>query len=523
MPAVRKHIVLIGTLVAALAAILVPVVLSVYIAGREATNAEFGRAMGYAQEVLRRSEGTSDQILIGISRLARLGDVDGCGPESMALMRHIDLSSSYIQAVGRIEGEELICSSLGLSGADLPMGPVDALQSSGVKIRLNVTLPFAEGSSFLVVESLGYAAIIHKDLPIDTAVDVPDVSLATYSQTTGDILTQRGPIDPAWITASADGVVQQFIEGDSLVVVAPSTNYLIGAVVALPVAHLNQRIQGVALVALPVGIVAGTILALAIVYLVRQQRALPNVIKAGLRRNEFFVVYQPIVALETGRWVGAETLLRWRRGGEMVRPDLFIPAAEESGLIGSITERVVELVSRDAANLFQRHSNFHIGINLSPSDLENEGTLRLLDQLTERTGAGSRNLLVEATERGFTDPDKAGPVIRQLRANGVLVAIDDFGTGYSSLSSLEAFDLDYLKIDKSFVDSLGTGAATSSVIMHIIDMAKSLNLQMIAEGVETEQQARMLRELGVQFAQGWLFARPMVFRELLETLEGYQA
>jgi sensor c-di-GMP phosphodiesterase-like protein len=509
------YVLLVG---AAIAAVLIPVALAFFVSSQEATKAEFARATGYAQDVLRRSEDTSVQILEGINGIAALGVARDCSDGVVSAMRNIDLSSRYIQAMGRVVDGELACSSLGLAGADMALGPADITHPTGVTIRTDVRFPFAPETTFLVVEANGYAAIIHKDLPIDTALDQPDVMLATYSQAEGQILTQRGAIRPDWIAGARSGEVTQFIRDGYLVVVAPSSRFLIGAVVAVPIAYLHERIRYIGFITLPLGLLAGGILALALLRIASNQRSMPNQIRSGLRRNEFHLEYQPIVELASGRWVGAEALLRWQRGKELVRPDLFIPSAEEAGLIKQISRRVVGLACLDAAGLFREFPAFHLGINLSAEDLADSETIVLMDHLTEATGARSGNLLVEATERGFTDPELAGPIIRRLRLSGIAVAVDDFGTGYSSLSTLQALELDYIKIDKSFIDTLGKDAATSSVVEHIIDMARSLNLKMIAEGVETREQMEMLKRLGVQYAQGWLFGRAMPYPVFIDKL-----
>jgi sensor c-di-GMP phosphodiesterase-like protein len=304
------------------------------------------------------------------------------------------------------------------------------------------------------------------------------------------------------------------------VAAAVSRKYALAAIATLPDAEVNARAWMIARVTLPFGLLMGGLLAWAVFLLARVQQALPAVLKGALKRKELFMVYQPVVDLRTGRWVGAEALIRWHRPqGESVRPDVFIVAAEDSGLIQQVTKEVVlQQVCKDAEILFRHHRDFHIAINLAAEDMQSERTIHMLRDLVQATGARRGNLMVEATERSFAHPGAVRNIVAALRAIGIRIAIDDFGTGYSSLSFLESVDFDLLKIDKSFVDTLDTNCPTSQVIHHIIEMAKALNLEMIAEGVETEAQAQFLRARGVHYAQGWLFARPMAFDVMLETL-----
>lgn len=142
----------------------------------------------------------------------------------------------------------------------------------------------------------------------------------------------------------------------------------------------------------------------------------------------------------------------------------------------------------------------------------------MVTRALERTGIEPQQIWLEATERGFMDIDPARATIAVARKLGHAVAIDGFGTGYSSLQYLQGLPLDALKIDKAFVDSIGRNTATSSVISHIIDMAKTLNLQIIAEGVESDVQASFLRAHQVEFAQGWLFSKPLPVSDFVNFL-----
>ncbi|MBJ7264194.1 MAG: EAL domain-containing protein, partial [Burkholderiaceae bacterium] len=164
----------------------------------------------------------------------------------------------------------------------------------------------------------------------------------------------------------------------------------------------------------------------------------------------------------------------------------------------------------------------HIAINLAPSDVDSPLTQVWLTKMVERAKICCDNVMVEITERGVVDHDAKDKLV-SIRARGFRLAIDDFGTGQSSLSQIATYNFDFLKIDKSFVDVVCTDTLSSKVAFNVIHLAKSLGMQMIAEGVETQEQATVLEQAGVQYAQGWLFARAMPFDDMLRFAQRHPA
>ncbi|MGC2618548.1 MAG: EAL domain-containing protein, partial [Acidobacteriaceae bacterium] len=399
----------------------------------------------------------------------------------------------------------------------VPLGPASYLSTNGATMRTSVRVPLTGGRPVIVLERAGFAAIIDPTLSIDTVATSADVAVANFSPSARKIITQRGRIHQRWLHTGS-GPESDFIDRGILVTVLRSQRFDLATVAAAPLAGLQHRIQDVLFLFVPIGTLCGLALAGAVFYLARVRFSMPVVLRAAARRDEFFVEYQPVVDLQTRQWMGAEALVRWRRDGQTVRPDLFIPIAEDTGVITLITERVLAHVAADLPDLLRADPHFHVGMNLAAADLESPATLDALKKLLADSGAAPGNLVIEATERGFLQGQASREIVSGIRDLGFDVAIDDFGTGYSSLACLQTLNLTHLKIDKSFVDTIGTDGATSQVVQHIIEMAHSLNLTMIAEGVETEEQAQFLAERGVPYAQGWLFGRPMKVEAILSHL-----
>jgi diguanylate cyclase (GGDEF)-like protein len=251
---------------------------------------------------------------------------------------------------------------------------------------------------------------------------------------------------------------------------------------------------------------------------VRAERALREDLRRALDRSELHAFYQPQVDMER-EIIGFEALLRWRspvRGD--VSPMTFIPVAEQTGLVIPIGEWILREACREAA-LWP--GSTRVAVNISPEQFKSTDLPKLVQLVLTDTGLPASRLELEITESVFIDDfARALSVLMRLKAIGIDIALDDFGTGYSSLSYLQAFPFDRIKIDRSFVSELGMNVRSDAIMRAIISMGKSLDISILAEGVETERQFEMLSEFGCNAVQGYLFGRPQPPQEIWRDARG---
>ena len=239
---------------------------------------------------------------------------------------------------------------------------------------------------------------------------------------------------------------------------------------------------------------------------------LKSKLRRALERDEFVLRYQPKVDLVTYKVVGAEALLRWRLPGHgEIAPAQFIPLAEESRLILDIGAWVLDHVCGDYAEWRRQVTDpGRVAINLSLKELSQASFIPRCRSVFEKHGVSPSCVELEITETTLMmDAEHTLPLLDELKAMGVHLSIDDFGTGYSSLSALQQFPIGTLKIDQSFVRNAASDPDDATIVRSIIDMGRSLGLDVLAEGIETEEQRRFLIGSGCQYGQGRLFGEPV--------------
>ncbi len=484
--------------------VLLPVLLMGYLAWMLNLNSAQQRLQDLAVVASSRASSTVNEAAGALKHIAG-SSLAPCTPESIDQMRLLTINTFSVKSVGYVEEEVFACGSWGSVGQHVTPWREDFTTADGVRVSLGVQPRIVDAKPMMALQYAAFNVLVDPQQFLQVAID-DNVQLAVGTAG-GHLVSASRPEVERFLSRVHTGTHEGLEEG-YLYTLAHSGDWV--AIAALSRQELLQGLIRMEMLLLPIGGLMAGVLAMVLVRRTRRRLSPLAELRLAVRNRQFIVHYQPIVSLGDGRCIGAEALLRWRRqDGSLVSPDAFIPLAEKSGLILPITDQVFEQVMRDLGPLLVKERDLHVSINLAAADVSSGRFLPRLEATLSKAGVRPEQIWLEATECGFVEIDKARTTVNRARAMGHLAAIDDFGTGFSSLQHLQQLPLDILKIDKSFVDTLDPDNAAGSVTTHIIEMAKSLRLKIVAEGIETQAQVDCLRRQGVEFGQGWYFAKAM--------------
>ncbi len=440
---------------------------------------------------------------------------DRCSPKHLQLMQESAVARPYIRAIGYWRAADRLCGAGFIQGVELTPPHASRIYDSGVI----AWWPSAEtqvGNVQLFIMRFGeHDVVIDPRLLMNfNSFEEQKAALWVEGLLMISTETQTDLPQPQALAhgLTVDNANQRILSRFSLGSIFP-----IDVVAQQPINEFWQRYLPTLLAA---GLVILILLALWVFIVLRYSRqrlSLVAELRDAIMQGDIRVKYQPIINMDTGFCTGAESLARWlREGGEEVSPDVFIPIAERAGLVTELTTVMLKNILLEMGEHLITHPDMVINLNISAQDLADDSLVDCLEDELRARGVAASSIGLEITERALIDSDVARQRIHTLRQRGHRIAIDDFGTGYSSLSYLESFDLDVLKVDRAFTAAVETQGVTNSVITHIIEMAKSLNLKVVAEGVESEHQAEWLIQQNVLLGQGYLFSKPLTARKFID-------
>ena len=242
-------------------------------------------------------------------------------------------------------------------------------------------------------------------------------------------------------------------------------------------------------------------------------------LKKGLANKELRLYYQPIIDLETRKIIGAEALLRWHSDEEIVMPTTFIDVLEHSSIIVSVGEWIIEQACLDLKEFHTHHPNFVTSINISTRQILDSSFLDYLQSVTEKSSISPHNLKLEITERIMMEAVLAIEKLKQCRELGFPISIDDFGIGFASLQYLSQMPITDIKIDRNFVKKVTLDIKIQAIVKILISLARSLNIDIVSEGIENQNELTWLKDEGVRYGQGWLFSKAIPKDELISILK----
>jgi sensor c-di-GMP phosphodiesterase-like protein len=503
-------------------ATIVPVLTSLYVAEEEAQRRDRQDLHDFAGKALLRAELVTDQSAAALADLERSSSPP-CSPDDLAGAARTIFNHGYVNDAGSYGGGKYLCSPLlgDVRERGLTLPPPDWQSSDGYSVWYQRKSPLSAGREDIQVGRGGHYVVLNPNSYVDV-IDPARRPIAAINTETGRVVAisygaDRGEMLNAW-KHGGDVKSERWNYA-----VSRSTKRHLAVVVKSVRSSLVGDWPWLFGTWLAAGVTIGVGLGWLAYKRVSRQLSFPATLQWAISRKKIQVVFQPIIRLAQGHCVGVEALARWQLNGRSISPEIFVAVAEENQLIQPMTDVLLEKIIAELGGLLRADPSFYVSVNVSSEDLRSDRLLRLLTASLVGTGIRPAQIRIEATERSFLHADATRDVIEAFRAAGHPVYIDDFGTGYSSLSYLQTFRVDALKIDKSFVDTMAGDSASSVVAPHIIAMAHELGVELVAEGVESELQVNYLLEKGVQYGQGWYYAKPMTAVALGEWLATRQA
>jgi sensor c-di-GMP phosphodiesterase-like protein len=482
-----------------------------YFLAREITVWETGvRLDGYASQLVADGEASSAELRTALAAVDA-SQHHACSGEEIGYFRALIIESEYLKDAGRMRSDGAIECSAALGNHARPGRHVepDVIQQDGTMIYKSLpqyqnsglrAITMQRGESFVVFMPLIRMHV--EPAPLHYSETVINSPTLTTVQLLGDPLPAGAP------SFNEEGKLRL---GDNLFATRCSIRFFNCATAFTTLPEIVQANRTKFIGCIGICALLGSFAGLVLSFLYRRNKSLEQQLRRAIDRKSLRLAYQPLVDLASGQIVGAEALARWTdEEGHVVPPDIFIRIAEERGFVGGITRFVVRRVLKEFEQTLKTRPGFHVSLNVTAADLADPSFLTMLDESLVHAGVRAESLTIEITESSTVRHELAMNTIRDLRQRGHKVHIDDFGTGYSSLAYLHDLSVDAIKIDKAFTQAIGTDAVTVGILPQILAMAEALKLGVIAEGVETVQQAGYFSDANqAVLGQGWLFGRPM--------------
>ncbi|RPE01493.1 EAL domain-containing protein [Candidatus Pantoea deserta] len=428
--------------------------------------------------------------------------------------------NAYFRAIGKLEGQKITCSSAyGLNPGTLSdmmqrAPPVTGKAWWSLSLAGTAGVPNRPAVIFVrqLPDTKGFWAIIDGQYLMDF--------MSALGEARGYRFTMRFN-DGAPIVVGKESPPSSSLFNTQRYQ-AQSSRYPISVTIETPGAELMRAWRQVMFIFLPMTAILSVLLMVLTANWLQRRISWRDEIRRAINARQFSVHYQPVYNNNTQTCGGAEALLRWTLpNGEPVRPDIFIGAAEAEGMIVPLTRHLLDLVADDVQE-WEVAPGFHIGINVAAEHLQHPAFIQDMLNFAEKIKHKQLLITLELTERSLIkEGEDVAKKLDRLRSEGMVVAIDDFGTGHCSLSYLQNFALDYLKIDRGFINAIESLSGETPVLDAIITLSHKLQLEVLGEGVETALQYLYLRQRGVTFIQGYYYASPMENGALIAWLAEY--